>query len=140
MRFTIPTTELRKAPFVGPRGGLWADTKHTITWDPAKHGEKKPTFVAADLISNEKMKSIVARLVALSIEALGKLKAEIDRRKKKIAGEGEGTPVSLMRWGAPSTRRSRSGRPSQPPRRSRSPPSRWGSRSARPRRTPSPSR
>lgn len=29
---------LRKAgPFIGPRGGKWADAKHKIPWDPSKH-------------------------------------------------------------------------------------------------------
>jgi ppGpp synthetase/RelA/SpoT-type nucleotidyltranferase len=33
---------LEKAgPFIGPRGGKWADSKHTIAWDPEKHWKPK---------------------------------------------------------------------------------------------------
>ncbi len=62
MRFTIPIGKLRKSPFVGPRGGLWADSKHTVHWDPKKHGEPKPTFVAADLITSDEMSKVVAKV------------------------------------------------------------------------------
>lgn len=29
-------------PFVGPKGGLWADAQHTVAYDPAKHGKITP--------------------------------------------------------------------------------------------------
>jgi 3'-phosphoadenosine 5'-phosphosulfate sulfotransferase (PAPS reductase)/FAD synthetase len=32
----------KSGPFIGPNGGLWADAKHTIHWDPAKHGPGTP--------------------------------------------------------------------------------------------------
>lgn len=43
--------KLDKAMFVGPRGGKWADAKHTIPWDPEKHSArfeqiKKPEKLA----------------------------------------------------------------------------------------------
>lgn len=39
--FTI--AEMRKAgPFLGPRGGLWADPQHTIPWDSDQHGKITP--------------------------------------------------------------------------------------------------
>lgn len=31
---------LRKALYIGPRGGKWADPQHTIPWDPKKHGKQ----------------------------------------------------------------------------------------------------
>jgi hypothetical protein len=35
---------LRKAggPYIGPRGGLWADPQHTVAWDPKQHGKITP--------------------------------------------------------------------------------------------------
>ncbi len=33
--------ELRKALYIGPRGGKWADPRHTIPYDAAKHRAKK---------------------------------------------------------------------------------------------------
>lgn len=34
--------ELAKGgPYIGPRGGKWADAKHTIAWDPKKQGKAK---------------------------------------------------------------------------------------------------
>jgi hypothetical protein len=29
-------------PFIGPKGGLWADAQHTVAYDPAKHGKITP--------------------------------------------------------------------------------------------------
>ena len=98
MRFVLPIDELRKAPFVGPRGGLWADLKHTVHWDPKKHGFDKPTFVAADLPAKEDLESIIDRLLKLPIGQIKKLKAQVDERKREVSSRGEATPMALMRW------------------------------------------
>lgn len=44
MRMRIYTIEQLKkgGPFLGPKGGLWADPQHTVPWDNEKHGEIKP--------------------------------------------------------------------------------------------------
>ncbi len=99
MRYTLPLDELRKAPFVGPRGGLWADVKHTVHWNPEKHAATKPIFVAADLIPRDDMESIIDKLVKLPLDKLKSLLAQIAGRKKEISTAGEGVPVSLVRWG-----------------------------------------
>ena len=99
MRFVIqPAEQLRKAPFVGPKGGLWADAQHKIHWDPKKHGETKPVFVAADLITSDDMAQVVERLGKLSKEALQKLMGEINKRSSAIEVKGDAVPSTLMRW------------------------------------------
>jgi hypothetical protein len=98
MRFTIPNDQLRKAPFVGPKGGLWADAKHTIHWDPVKHGTAAPKFVASDMITSDKMLEITARLAKLPLRGLKKLLGEIEERERKIVAAGDPVPVSLARW------------------------------------------
>lgn len=34
---------LRKGPYIGPKGGLYADPAHTIPWNRKKHGHVKPS-------------------------------------------------------------------------------------------------
>lgn len=86
-------------PFVGPRGGLWADAKHTIHWDPKKHGAKSPQLDTTGLILNEEMDETIDKLVALGTKKLQKLLTEIAFRKKKLSAKKEATPLSLIRWG-----------------------------------------
>lgn len=45
MRARIFTIEqLRKGgPYIGPKGGLWADPSHTVAWDPKQHGKITPS-------------------------------------------------------------------------------------------------
>ena len=49
-RFLLMPDTLQKALFIGPRGGKWADAKHTIPYDAKKHGKGakggKPKFRA----------------------------------------------------------------------------------------------
>ncbi len=33
-----PIGKARTGPYLGPKGGLWADPQHTVHWDPAIHG------------------------------------------------------------------------------------------------------
>ncbi len=92
--------DLEKAgPFVGPRGGMWADQKHTIHWDPKKHKVTKPTLGQADVVPGAKFDETVVQLAKLPIGRIKQLKAQVDERKQKIKAAGEATPVGLMRWG-----------------------------------------
>lgn len=101
MKFVIPFDRLSKGgPYVGPRGGLWADPKHTIHWSPAKQqGKISPEFVAADQIPQDELEKIIAKLLKLDMGPLNKLKREIDFRKRNLSGKGEKLPSSLFRWG-----------------------------------------
>ncbi len=38
----MPAAKMGGGPYVGPRGGLWADPQHTIPWDAKKHGKVTP--------------------------------------------------------------------------------------------------
>lgn len=37
-RLAVPMHAKMSGPFIGPKGGLWADPQHTVHWDPAEHG------------------------------------------------------------------------------------------------------
>jgi len=38
-RLVVPMmAKMSGGPFIGPKGGLWADPQHTIHWNPAEHG------------------------------------------------------------------------------------------------------
>jgi len=52
---------MKKALFIGPRGGKWADAKHTIPFDPVKHGGGKRIFVIDKTKPRRKAKPKVAK-------------------------------------------------------------------------------
>lgn len=90
---------LQKAgPFVGPRGGLWADPQHKIHWEPAKHGTERLEAMLADLVPNDQVKTVATQLGKISRQQLKKLLGDVTAKMKAISARGEATPATLIRW------------------------------------------
>lgn len=90
--FVLPAESLQKGgPYIGPKGGMWADAKHTQHWDPTQH--------TPDLVPREEMPQKTEELAGLSHDDLGKLKAQQDAYLAKLNAEGAMVPISVMRLG-----------------------------------------
>lgn len=75
-------------PYVGPRGGLWADPQHTQHWEP-----NQPTT----LIPKEELDDKVTELTHLSHEDLASIKKQQEEYLAKLDASGEAVPVAAMR-------------------------------------------
>jgi len=73
---------LKAGPFIGPRGGKWADAKHTIAWN-------KPSYTAHDVTAaEEKVERLEASVAAEKSELRRKLtEGEIDYDSHKDASK-----------------------------------------------------
>lgn len=96
MRYVM---DLEKAgPFVGPRGGLWADPEHKTHWDPKRHGTDRLEAMLADLVPGDKVKGVAEQLGKLDAKKLSKLLADVKAKLHAISERGEAVPLTLMRW------------------------------------------
>jgi hypothetical protein len=98
--FVVPLVEaLSKAgPYVGPRGGLWADPQHKVHWDPKKHGTARLEAMLADLVPGDKVKGVAEQLGSLSKQQLAKVLEDVKGKIEAISARGEGVPITLVRW------------------------------------------
>lgn len=65
----------KAGPFIGPKGGKWADAKHTIHWDEDKHGKrakaaKEKTKPANKAPGSQLPPAVLAKLKALECSKL----------------------------------------------------------------------
>jgi len=77
-------------PYIGPKGGMWADPQHTQHWDPTKHAEPVP--------SNE-IEDKVTELTQLSHDELANIKRQQDEYLAKLHAAGDMVPIAAMRLG-----------------------------------------
>lgn len=105
---------IEKALFIGPRGGKWADEKHTIPWDPEKHGAGKATLAKKPKISPEKLREQIAagreflaqheaRLPALvqAIQGMAGESGEVVARAKELESAiGKALVRQPEKWGS----------------------------------------
>jgi len=75
-------------PYVGPRGGLWADPQHTQHWEPNQ---------PSTLIPKEELEDKVTELTHLSHEDLASIKKQQEEYLAKLDASGEAVPVAAMR-------------------------------------------
>jgi len=77
----VPVDRLEKSgPYVGPRGGLWADPKHTIHWDPAQH-------ININIELSHTVIPHVAKVLARNPVALDGLKVALSERLDELQRE-----------------------------------------------------
>lgn len=95
-RFVI-SPRLRKAggPYIGPRGGKWADPKHTIPWKPARSAPAPGLLITG--LKTADIPQKVAELERRPRSELEGFRDRIEQRKKQLADVG--VPVNLIRWG-----------------------------------------
>ena len=77
-------------PYVGPRGGLWADSQHTQHWEPSQ-----PTT----LIPKDEFEEKATELARMPHEDLASIKKQQDEYLAKLDASGEAVPVAAMRLG-----------------------------------------
>lgn len=71
-------------PFIGPKGGKWADAKHTIHWDEDKHGKrakaaKEKTKPASKAPGSQLPPAVLAKLKALGCSKLPDAKIPLSK-------------------------------------------------------------
>ncbi len=81
-----PQARLAKSagPFIGPKGGKWADAKHTIHWDEDKHGKrakaaKEKTKPANKAPGSQLPPAVLAKLKALECSKLPDAKIPLSK-------------------------------------------------------------
>jgi hypothetical protein len=86
---------LRKGgPYVGPRGGLWADPLHTQHWTPVTAQPHDFGHVDAGEVDKR-----AQDLTRLSFEELTALKRRNDELREQAGKSRQGVSLELVRWG-----------------------------------------
>lgn len=95
------TFEKSTGPFIGPRGGMWADADHKKPWKPDKQkGTPKPQMDSAELIPEQELEGIIGKLMKLPRGSLNKLAQEVAFKGRSYQRKGETIPLSVQRWAA----------------------------------------
>ena len=80
-RLTVPRKLIKAGPFIGPKGGKWADAKHTIPWKEAKTPPPKKR------LGDDVMDALAQAVTRLGVE---KTAARFERMGERVMPLGGG--------------------------------------------------